>query len=88
MAQALFERGMPAPGRRGLGFAVGQEPLTMLFADAGADIVATDLDTEEARKDDWVDTAQHADLDKLNLRGLCDPEKLKQPLTSRPVDMR
>lgn len=89
VAQALSERGLLAPGRRGLGFAVGQEPLTAMFADAGADIVATDLDTEEARKDDWVDTAQHADsLDKLNLRGLCDPEKLRQHVTFRPVDMR
>lgn len=78
MAQALLERGLLAPGRRRLEFAVGQEPLTTLFADASADIVATNLDAEEARKDDWVDTAQPADsLDKLNLRGLCDPEKLK-----------
>lgn len=35
VAEALSERGMLLPGRRGLGFAVGQEPLVALFASAG-----------------------------------------------------
>ncbi len=43
IAQALHERGMLEPGRKGCGFAVGVEPLTSLFAARGAEILATDL---------------------------------------------
>lgn len=89
IAQALFERGMLAPGKRGLGFAVGQEPLTALFVNAGCDILATDLAAEEAKKQDWISSAQHADsIDKLNLRNLADPEVFRQHVTFRAVDMR
>ena len=45
IAQALDERGMLARGRRGLGFAVGTEPLPAMFASRGCAIVATDLAT-------------------------------------------
>ena len=48
IAEALRERGMLAPGRSGLGFGVGQEPLVALFADAGCDVVATDQPHESA----------------------------------------
>lgn len=41
-AQALHERGMLCTGKRGLGFAVGLEPLPALFASRGCDIVASD----------------------------------------------
>ena len=50
IAQALRERDMLSPERSGLGFAVGQEPLTSLFASYGCKILATDLRTEEAHK--------------------------------------
>src|SRR6516162_10212999 len=60
IAQALSERGMLQPGRRGLGFAVGREPLPALFASYGCEVVATDLDPERAREKNWVDTGQHA----------------------------
>ena len=42
IAEALRERGLLGPGRRGLGFGVGQEPLVALFAAQGCDVVATD----------------------------------------------
>jgi hypothetical protein len=48
IAQALYERGVLAPGRRGLGFGVGKEPLVALFASYGCEIVATDQDLESA----------------------------------------
>lgn len=89
IAQALSERGLLAPSKRGLGFAVGQEPLTALFADAGCEILATDLDASEAAKGGWVETSQHAaSLDALNKRGICAPEKFSQQVRFRPVDMR
>jgi hypothetical protein len=39
IAQALRERGMLQPGKRGLGFAVGREPLVDLFASHGCEIM-------------------------------------------------
>jgi hypothetical protein len=70
-AQALHEQGMLRAGRRGLGFAVGQEPLPSLFASYGCEIVATDLADEEAVEGDWVATDQHAtSMEVLNKRGI------------------
>jgi hypothetical protein len=54
IAQALYERGLLAPGRRGLGFGVGKEPLAALFASYGCTIVATDLDPVSALRGGWV----------------------------------
>lgn len=90
IAQALEERGMfQKPGCRGLGFAVGQEPLTALFAGFGCEIVATDLDESGARQGGWVDTQQHAaSVDVLNPKGLCPPDLFRQRVQFRIVDMR
>ncbi len=88
IAQALHERGMLQPGRRGLGFAVGREPLTALFASLGCEILATDLDHNSAASNGWVDSNQHADsLDALNVHGVCPPELLRQRVQFRVVDM-
>jgi hypothetical protein len=91
IARALFERGMLRPGRRGLGFAVGQEPLVSLFAHYGCEIVATDLDPETAQtlEGNWVGTGQNAaNLDALNARLLCEPTLFRQRVSFRHVDMR
>jgi hypothetical protein len=88
IAQALWERGMLRPGRRGLGFGVGQEPLTALFASFGCELVATDLDADGAKDRGWVDTKQHAaNLDALNKDGICDPQQFRRLVTLRNVDM-
>lgn len=89
ITQALYERGMLMQGRRGLGFAVGNEPLTGLFAKLGCPIVATDVGEEIARRDGWVDTNQHANgFEQLNQRGLCPPDKFADRVRFREVDMR
>ena len=89
ITQALFERGALREGSVGLGFAVGQEPLTALYASMGCNIVATDLDHESADKDGWVTGNQHAaGLDQLNSRKICSPDVLMQNTSFRMVDMR
>jgi SAM-dependent methyltransferase len=89
VAQALDERKLLQPGRRGLGFAVGQEPLPALFAAFGCEIVATDQATEQAQEAGWVASGQHAaTLEQLNTQGLCDPKRFRQQVSFRPVDMR
>jgi hypothetical protein len=57
ISQALDERGMLADGKRGIGFAVGTEPLASLFASRGATIDATDYLADD---DGWADTGQNA----------------------------
>jgi hypothetical protein len=89
ISQALDEWGLLGPGRRGLGFAVGQEPLPALFASLGCEVVATDLATEEARAGGWVERGMHADaLEMLNGRGLCEPTLFRELVSFRFLDMR
>jgi SAM-dependent methyltransferase len=57
--QALWEAGMLAPDRRALGFAVGREALPAILAAQGVQVVATDLDSGDARARDWIATNQH-----------------------------
>ena len=89
IVQTLYERGMLAPGRRGLGFAVGQEPLSAMFASLGCEIVASDLETDEAERAKWVETNQHAaSLEVLNQRGICEADLFRERVTFRFLDMR
>ncbi len=88
IAQALYEREMLHEGRKGLGFAVGKEPLSPLFASCGCEILATDLHYEQSQKRGWVDTNQHADrLADLNERRICDPSELQKLVSFRHVNM-
>lgn len=88
ITQALYERGMLREGCKGLGFAVGKEPLSSLFAKYGSPILATDLDYELSQEDGWVETDQHArTLADLNERGLCEPDNFDTLVTFQAVDM-
>lgn len=60
VCQALYERGLILPGRRGLGFGVGTEPLSAYFASKGCEIVGTDMDVEAAIEAGWTESPQHA----------------------------
>ena len=89
IAEALRERGLLAPGRAGLGFGVGQEPLVALFAAEGCDLVATDqpherggrlgLDGLGGRVGRRPPAPQHARL--------CPDELFVRRVRFRPVDM-
>jgi SAM-dependent methyltransferase len=88
ICEALHERGLLGPARLGLGFAVGEEPLSSVFASRGVDIVATDLATDEARKKGWVDTKEHAsELSMLNRRNICDPAAFGERVKFQFCDM-
>lgn len=77
-----------APGHRALGFGVGQEPLAALFANAGMEVVATDLDAERAEQIGWSATGQHArNIETLNAAGLCPPDRFAALASHRVVDM-
>ncbi len=82
IAQNLYAHGGLAPGKTGVGFGCGEEPLASLFAKYGAFVKATDLDPREFSADGqgWTDTGQHAaSLEKLLNRNVCpDPIALER----------
>ena len=87
IALALEERGMLKPGKRGLGFAVGTEPLPAYFAAKGCEIVATDLNAKEAGA--WSQTGQNTggDIKKLNSLGICPKPVFEKKVSYRDADM-
>jgi hypothetical protein len=88
ITQALYERDMIRPGRRGLVFAVGREPTPALLASLGCEIVATDLAAEDERSRVWDATSQWAaNLECLNERGICEPDAFRRRVSFRTADM-
>jgi SAM-dependent methyltransferase len=86
--QCLSETGMMSPGRRGLGFGVGKEPLVAVMAARGCDIVATDLDIDEATKQGWAGSGEYAaTLEALNDRGICPAARFASHVIYRVADM-
>ncbi len=86
--QSLLERGMLQPGKTGLGFAVGKEPLTAAFASHGCQITSTDLELEKAQAQGWTSSSQHCNgLTGLNERGICDPQLFNSLVTFKYMDM-
>ena len=87
--QALAVHGMLAPGRVGLGFGVGTEPLADLMVSYGCRIVATDLDVSRAAAAGWVSTHQHANAkSSLRQREISPPDLFESNLDFRVVDMK
>lgn len=86
--QALWEAGMLVPGHRGLGFAVGREPLPAIFAAHGVEVLATDLDPADERARAWLDTDQHATrMDVTTGDAPSDVPAAHGRIRFRPVDM-
>lgn len=86
--QALATTGALAPGRRGLGYGVGLEPLSAVFADYGCRLVATDQDTASASAIGWTGTQEHASHKAvMNTRGICDPATFDRNVEFRFADM-
>jgi hypothetical protein len=85
--QALYERNYLLPNKRGLGFAVGLEPLPALFAKFGCQIVATDLKADKASG--WLQSNQHSNdnLSALNYNGICPSDLFTEHVSFRNVDM-
>lgn len=89
VAHVLDTLGLLAPGTRGLGFAVGREPLVALFAGRGCRVVATDLPPGAREARAWRVSGQLGqDLGDLRRDSLCDPNRFDELVTWRPVDMR
>jgi SAM-dependent methyltransferase len=85
ISQALDERGMLRNGRHGIGFAVGQEPLSSLFAATGASVLATDLVSQDSH---WSTTRQMASSKRaIHWDGLLPWPDFEQRVQFASIDM-
>lgn len=88
VADVLQSLGLVSPGHRGLGFAVGKEPMPAWFASHGCEIVASDMDPDAAVDAGWTETNQHAaQLTDLNDRAICEPDAFAERVRFHVVDM-
>jgi Methyltransferase domain len=83
--RAAEQHGILEPGRRAVGFGVGQEPIPAALAQAGLTVLATDLDVTEEASAAWAAAAQHMS----NLRSLdtVPDDVLEGQVSTRYVDM-
>jgi 2-polyprenyl-3-methyl-5-hydroxy-6-metoxy-1,4-benzoquinol methylase len=88
ICQVLAERGLLKDGARGLGFGVGEEPLTAYFAALGCKITGTDMATDAAVEAGWTLTDQHAaGKEALRKPWLCDDATFAANIEFRTCDM-
>lgn len=86
--QVLSEAGMLHPGRRGIGYGCGREPMASYFASQGIDALVTDLAPQTAAQAGWVDSRQHASsLDNAFAPDLVDRETFDRHVTHEFCDM-
>jgi hypothetical protein len=89
IAEVLEALGKLEPGRRGVGFGVGREPLVPAFANRGVEVVATDLAPEAQAAEGWAKSDQHAyGVESMSRPEICDPAKFRELVSWRAVDMR
>jgi hypothetical protein len=85
ICRALEASEMLQPGKRGLGFGVGSEPMVAAFAAKGVEIVATDLAVKDPRTAQWVEHS--LSIDALRHPAICPDDVLDKQVTVRAVDM-
>lgn len=89
ISKVLEDRNMLMPGKKGIGFAVGEEPLPCYFASKGAEIMATDLGLTHKTANLWVETGQNAggDMNKLWKPQMISKREFDERVSYRDVDM-
>lgn len=86
--QAAWERGLLESGHRALGFGVGTEPLSAVFAAHGMTVTATDMASSDIEAAGWQSTDQHASgKAALRRRGICSEDIFEQNVEFRTCDM-
>ena len=86
--QTLFDADMIAPGRKGLGFGCGSEPLPSYLAAHGVSVTATALPPERARSEGWAEHGQNAlSRDQMLMEHLVDRATFERNVTLRYLDM-
>ncbi len=86
--QSLWERGCLESGMRGIGFAVGTEPVPSVFAKYGCDVLATDIYPEKGEAMGWNNGDQLCyGLDSLYKCDICDRDTFFKRVEYMAVDM-
>ena len=86
--QVMWEQDMLQPGRRGLGFGCGQEPIPSLVARYGVELTVTDQEPSTAENGGWVSTDQHlGSLDQAFHPDLINRDAFDRQVTIKFVDM-
>lgn len=84
----LQSKDMLSPGKRGLGFGTGEEPLPSTFARAGVEVTATDAPADLEFTDAWTQTGQWSKgLEELWHPELVDRETFFDLVQFRRADM-
>jgi 2-polyprenyl-3-methyl-5-hydroxy-6-metoxy-1,4-benzoquinol methylase len=84
----LWYHGAIQPGKRGIGFGCGQEPIPSYLASKGVEVVATDLAPDHVGAKAWRETNQHtADLEKIWQAHLVERQAFDDLVSLRYVDM-
>lgn len=87
--QALWQLGALEPGKKGIGFGCGTEPLPSLFASYEVQTLITDLSPQDQIDSGWTGTNQHThSLDAAFHSYLVDRERFEKNVSLRYVDMR
>ena len=87
ICQVLEERGLVRPGARGLGFGVGTEPLTALFASRGCRILATDMPAAGAAVAGWTKAEHATGKEGLRVARVCPDDLFDANVEFRSCDM-
>ncbi len=89
IAKVLKDNNMLIPGKKGIGFAVGEEPLPSYFASFGVKVLATDLGLSHKTAELWAESGQNAcgDISKLWKSHIIEKEEFANLVSYRDVDM-
>jgi len=87
IAKTLFDNNMLMPGKSGIGFGVGTEPLPSYFLSKGCAITATDQPPTNTNTANWTGSDQYCNsIADINKRGICTEEDMER-LTFTYMDM-
>jgi hypothetical protein len=85
--EVLQQHGKLQRGMKGIGFAVGTEPLTCILASHGVTVLASDLGAGEQLQE-WASTNQHAaTLDAIYRPNLIGRPQFDELVSFKPVNM-
>jgi hypothetical protein len=88
MAHALEHFDKLQEGKKGIGFAVGSEPLATYFVKKGVQMTVSDMPVEDTLASNWANTNQHAAALKSTFRpGIVDFATYEKKATFTPIDM-
>ena len=89
ITMCLEHAGMLQEGKRGIGFAVGKEPLPCYFASKGVEILATDLSVENEKSKAWISGDMNAagDISQLYFKHMCTIEQFRNKVSYIDLDM-